>query len=84
MPIHDRKNVSIRFTPERHLLVRTLAARERVSINDFVQGLIDNELIRRGADIREEAAKTLDAIDVVTASMKQPVGAGGPNPPNQD
>jgi hypothetical protein len=60
------KNVSIRFTPERHLLVRTLAARDDKSINEFVQGLVDAEIGRRADEVREEAERTMQAIAAIT------------------
>jgi hypothetical protein len=73
---NDRKSVTVRFTPERHLLVRTLAARERKTIDGFVQGLVERELAARGEDLREEAQKTIDAIDSIHAidAMKIPAG----------
>ena len=68
------KNVSIRFTLDRHLLVRTLAARDDKSINEFVQDLVDVEIARRADEVRAEAARTMAAIDAVTGVGLPPTG----------
>ena len=68
------KNVSIRFSPERHLLVRTLAARDDKSINEFVQDLVDAEVARRADEVREEALRTMQAIAMVTGQVAPPTG----------